>query len=448
MKLTSTTFAVFPVALGLLCFCSSFAAAQPPPHQTSPAAGNTWELAGLYQAAIDTDPRLRALQLQATQTELRLRNIEAERLPTIAAEGQAQYQSDVPTAPVFLPGGQPLFSASKDTYDAHVRVEQRLMDPTIRPRLAAERAQLAEAQARVRTTLFGLRQEVNEAFFAAAVFQERAGALAATIADLDGRLREMGVRVREGAALAADAAEIEASLLQRRQDDAELSANRRAALARLSRLTGRSFADTDVLGLPQVATAVAQARATVDDTRARPEYEQYARTQERLARQQDVATAQDQPRLSAYARVGYGRPGLNFISDQFESYGIAGVQVQWKVWSWGATNRERQDLALQQQIVAADEAAFTKGLGRSTEADLAAVDRLTVALALDDRIIALREEIERSTQARFQERVVTAAEYLDRTTELLQARFARAGHRVELAQAGATFLTTLGLEVR
>ena len=43
---------------------------------------------------------------------------------------------------------------------------------------------------------------------------------------------------------------------------------------------------------------------------------------------------------------------------------------------------------------------------------------------------------------------MTAAEYLDRSTELLQARFARAGHRVELAQASARFLTTFGLEVR
>jgi hypothetical protein len=43
---------------------------------------------------------------------------------------------------------------------------------------------------------------------------------------------------------------------------------------------------------------------------------------------------------------------------------------------------------------------------------------------------------------------VTASEFLDRSSELLQARFARATHQVELAQAGARLLTTLGLEVR
>ena len=46
-----------------------------------------------------------------------------------------------------------------------------------------------------------------------------------------------------------------------------------------------------------------------------------------------------------------------------------------------------------------------------------------------------QQKVERSAQVRFQEAVVTASEYLDRNTELLQARFARAGHQVELAQA-------------
>ena len=49
---------------------------------------------------------------------------------------------------------------------------------------------------------------------------------------------------------------------------------------------------------------------------------------------------------------------------------------------------------------------------------------------------------------RFQEGVVTASEYLDRNTEWLAAQFARGRHRVELAQARARLLTTLGLEVR
>jgi outer membrane protein TolC len=406
------------------------------------------QLADLQRASEEADPRFRELRLQQAQTDLRIANITAERRPSIAAEALAQYQSDVPTPPPFVAGGKPLFQPPKGTLDAFVRVDQHLLDPTLSSREAVERAQLAEGQARVRSALFGLRQEVNDAFFAAALLQERSRALVATIDELEARLTETTARVREGAALAADAAAVEATLLQRRQDDDELRANRATAVKRLSDLTGRAITDQDVLPMPDLRASVNMARTAATPTRARPEYDQFARVQERLTRQQDAAAAQERPRLSAFARAGYGRPGLNFISDVFQTYGLAGLQLQWKAWTWGAATREREALEIQQQIVAADEAAFTRAVSRATDGDTTTIDRLEGALALDDRIVDLREEISRITEIRFREGAVTVSEYLDRSTELLTARFGRAGHQVELSLASARFLTTLGLEVR
>jgi outer membrane protein TolC len=417
--------------------------AQPPP-----PAGRSVQLHVLQDAAIAADPRLRTLPLQTAQSELRLRNIAVQRLPAVGVAGLAQYQSDVPTAPFTLPNGQPIFSPPKTTYDASARLDQRIFDPTVGARGAVERAQLAENQARVRTILFGLRQDVNDAFFAAASLQQRAAALAAAITDLEGRLRDTTARVRDGMALPADAAAIEATLLQRRQDEEELRANRRAALGRLAKLTAQPVSDDDVLELPDTRASVATARQAPEQPRARPEYDQFARTRDRLARQQAAELAQERPIVSAFGRVGYGRPGLNFISNQFETYGLGGVQIQWKAWTWGSAGREGEALAIQQQIVDADQAAFTRGLGTAIESDLATIDRLQSALTIDDRIINLRQEVDRNTQVRFNEGVVTASESLDRQMELLQARYAQAGHRVELAQASARFLTTLGLEVR
>ncbi|MGH9330765.1 MAG: TolC family protein, partial [Vicinamibacterales bacterium] len=169
---------------------------------------------------------------------------------------------------------------------------------------------------------------------------------------------------------------------------------------------------------------------------------------ERLDRQRGAAAAQERPRVSAFGRLGYGKPGLNFILDEFDTYWLAGVQVQWTPWTWGTAARERETLALQQRIVEADEAAFTQGVERAVQSDLADLDRLDGALAMDDRIVSLRESVDRETRLRFDERVATVAEYLDRSNELLEAQLARARHRVERAQARARFLTMVGLEVR
>jgi outer membrane protein TolC len=223
---------------------------------------------------------------------------------------------------------------------------------------------------------------------------------------------------------------------------------RSAALARLAELTGRAIPPDATLVLPDLATATASARASIDRLRARPEYAQFDRTREKLARQQDLSAALERPQVSAFGRAGYGRPGLNFISDHAEAYALGGIQLQWKTWTWQAGASERAALALQQQVVGAEEQAFTSSLRRAVALDILSIDRLETALTTDERIVALRDGIDRAARLRLQEGVTTAADYLDRQTELLAAQVDRARHRIELAQTRARLLTTLGLEVQ
>ena len=435
-----STRATYGLLAGVLCASMPSAAAA----QGSEAL----RLGVLQQEARAADARTRELELLASQTGLRLHNLDAERLPAISTLAQTQYQSAVPTLPLVLPGGQPPFAPPKFTYDASVRADEKLYDPSRAARRDLAQADLAESQARVRTSLFTLRQEVNDAFFTAAILQQQIGALTASIDDLAARLRETAARVREGTALAGEAAAVEAALLRQRQQADELVATRRAALARLSTLVGHPIAGDSAAALPDLNAAVVEARRALDSVRARPEYEQFDRTRDRVTRQQELAEAADHPQVSAFGRAGYGRPGLNFISDQSEFYALGGVQLQWKAWTWGSSARERAALALQRDIVAAEERAFTSGVRRAIELDLATIDRLQSAAASDDRIVALRDAIDQAARLRLQEGATTAAEYLDRRTEWLTAQFDRARHRVELAHAQARVLTTLGLEVQ
>jgi outer membrane protein TolC len=412
------------------------------------SAQDAVELDVARKQAAAADPRLRQLELEAAQSALRLRGIEMERRPALSLEGQAQYQSDVVQFPFRPPDGSPPVMPPKDTYDAHLGVEQRILDPTTRARADAERARLAEAQARIRTTLFALRSEVDDAFFATALLQERETQVALAVTDLEARLREARLRVEEGTALPSEAESLEATLLQRRQEVIKLRAGRRAALARLAELTARPLTTEDRLVLPDAGARVAEARASLDTIRDRPEFAQFARLRDQLEAQKRLLRAQEQPRVSAFGRAGVGRPGLDFISRDFNPYWLAGIRVQWNPFRWGTPARERELLALQQEAVQADEDAFARRLRRAVQEDLATLDQLDEAAPLDDRIVALRESIERETSARLQERVVTAADYVDRQTDVLEARLLRATHRVERAQAQSRFLTVLGLEVR
>jgi outer membrane protein TolC len=278
------------------------------------------------------------------------------------------------------------------------------------------------------------------------LLQERQVQVGAAIVDLTARLAEMRIRFGQGAALPSDTALIAVTILQRQQESVQLRNDRAAAVARLADITKRPITDTAALALPDLSPVVGAASRALDERR-RPEYSQFEATRARLTAQSAVQAAQERPRLSMYGRVGYSLPGLDVLNTSAQSYWIAGAQVQWTPFTWGSVRREREALDLQRDIAAASEAAFTNSLSRAGLPLIAAMARLDTTLALDDRIVALREQIEREAAVRLREAAITAAEFIDRSSDLTAARLLRAQHRVELAQARANYLTLIGVDV-
>jgi outer membrane protein TolC len=124
------------------------------------------------------------------------------------------------------------------------------------------------------------------------------------------------------------------------------------------------------------------------------------------------------------------------------------VQVEWTPWTWGATRREQEVLALQSEIVASEEAAFTANVERAAVRATATMRQLARTVDLDEEIVVLHRGILDETRLRYNEGVITSAEFVDRQVDLLAAELARVTHRVQLAEAQARLLTTLGREVR
>jgi len=425
------------LAAPALMLFSSMAEAQTP---------DSLRLESLQSVAVRTDPRQAQRELLANQSALRLESLRSERLPILSVDAFGQYQSDVAQIPIVLPNGQRPPSPPHDTYDARLSAEQRIFDPTLTARRALERAQLAESQARVSNALYSLRQNVNDAYFAALSAQLRKAEIQTSITDLEAQLDIISARERERAALPSEGNALRAEILRRKQTIAELEATRGASLVILSDLTGRHLDTTVALAIPEVPVTSAMSFDSL--VRRRPEYETFARSRAVVEAQRSTRRAQDRPRVSAFARTGYGKPGLNPLANTFDAYWLGGIQLRWSPWTWGSTDRDREALELQGRIISTEEAAFTNALRRQVAHDVADADRLRTSLAGDDAIIALRENILAETRVRFAEHVITSAEYVDKQTDVLAARIAKANHRVELAATVARYLTTIGAEVR
>lgn len=410
-------------------------------------AQDTLQLVALQEAAVARDPRGEQAALLRAASALRETALDMERRPQLALNGSASHQSDVTAVRLALPGASvPL--PPKDRWQATVDAQQLLYDGgALAARRALERARLDESSAGVDVGLYRLRAEVNVAFFSAYLLQERTRELEALLGDLDARLRLARSRVLGGVSLPRDTSAIIAEQLRAELARAEARASREAALAVLARLTGRAITGESVLQLPDLEAAVARATAAgaPDALRARPEFVQFDRTRLRLDREAALARAENRPRLVAFGQGGIGRPGLNQFLTQNDEFWQAGVRFEWRPWTWRSAERTGRLLQLQQRVVATEERALADQLARAVEGDRAEIRRLREALATDERIVALRQDMERQAGAQFTEGVLTSADYVEARTDVLEARLAQQRRRAELAQAEARYLTTLGL---
>jgi outer membrane protein TolC len=410
------------------------------------AQPDTLDLATLRAAAEAQDPRAVQPELYVRAAALRIEAIGAEALPQLALTGQATAQSDVPSIPLGLPDGS---APAPPLEQARVQVEADwpVYDGGRRARRAdLERARLAEQTAGVAVSLYPLREATTEAFFGALLAQTQARTLALAEDDLEARLALLRTQAVEGAALDADVDAVEAERLRVRQRVAEAEARRRAALDVLSGLTGLALGPDATLALPDLAADAGLDLAAALAAGSRPEFARFAATADRAEAEARLAASAPRPTVSVFGQAGVGRPSpLEFLSDDLAEYALVGVRVRWAPVDWGRSRREAAAARIQADAARAEAEALARQLARDVADDRAEIDRLRAALALDDEIVALRENALHVAARQLDEGVLLPDVYTDRLTDLAEARLARDRHRVELARAQARLLSALGL---
>ncbi|MGH7517465.1 MAG: TolC family protein [Gemmatimonadales bacterium] len=413
-------------------------------------AQDTINVEQLQEAALRSDPRANQRGLLRAANDLRLAVIDSDRLPQVEINGYASHQSDVTRPSLGVPGVT-LPDLPKDRWQTTLDLTQRLYDGgEVARRRELEEARHAESQAGVDVALYGLRSEVNAAFFSAFLLEKRSAEYDALVVDLDARLSAVRARVEAGTALGRDAAEIEAEQVRASLQRDEARASRRASLAILAALVGRRIDTTAVLVLPSDEPERTQPvdLSSVAALRLRPEFDRFRQSRFRLDREAAYTTAENKPRLYAFGQAGLGLPGLDQFRSSSDAFWQAGLRVEWRPWTWRSARRKMAAFRLQQDVVETEEQALGRSLARAVAVDLEEIARLKAALADDERVVALRTEVEQQARAQYDEGAITTADYVETRTDVLEARLTLERHRVELARARSSYLTTLGLTPR
>lgn len=368
-------------------------------------AQERFPLDSAWAAARRYYPLLKQQAATDRATALQLRNIRTGYLPQAELNGKATYQSDVVAIPIKLPNVN-IPTMPKDQYNLSLDVRQLIYDGGA---IAGQRElQLARQQAdrqKVEVDLHQLRQQVTQVYFNALIWDAHITARREMIAEVKQRREKLQAGVDNGTVLASQADMLHAEELKTEQQLEEALNGKQAALATLALLTGKPEAEMNALILPSPAE-------TGDQPLQRPEQALFRYQQEVLRRQGDLTGSQTRPKVSAFVQGGYGRPGLNLLSDKFDFYYMGGLRLQWSVWNWHTQRTERAVLQEQERGVEAQLEAFDLQTRARLLQQKSEINTLSAAMVKDQEIVALRGRVKNVSAAQLDNGVMTVHDYL------------------------------------
>ena len=377
-------------------------------------------------------------QLMEQLANLRLKNIDASRLPSVEWKGKATWQNEVFGLPFDLPGidfSIPLYNIQTNLEASYLLYDGGLADA----RKKVEQTKLATDKQSVAVELNKLKGQVNQVFFGALLLQEYSASLALTLKDLGAKAEQLEAGVRHGVVLESDLKKVQVEQLKIKSKIAELQSDRRAMLAVLGSLTAQQLPEDAELKAPDFDVLRPSGETS------RPELALFDLQKQQVLANEGLIAAQWKPKVALFAQSGAGYPDpLNFFDKKVSPYFIGGAQFSWNFWDWQQADRQRQQLAVQAQLIENQKKTFAQNIGHQEGNIREDIAKCQAQIAADEDIAKLQAEILGQLSSQLEHGVITAPGYLLQSNAELQARLSQNAHRVQLAQTQAAYWTWKG----
>ncbi len=376
-------------------------------------------------------------ELYRQMSGLKLENNQTNYLPKLNLNAQATYQSDVTHVGISMPGVD-IPTVAKDQYKMYVDVKQNIWDGGLtKASEIIEKAQEATNEQGVEVELYKVEEQVNSLFFTSFVLQQNLEILTKKQETLDARKQQMESGVRNGVVLESELDLISAELLKVKQQQTSLQSDRETVLSALAILTGKQPGDLQKL-------VIDSNELTLGDQLNRPELGLFEKQADLLAASSDLLQKKRNPKLFGFGQAGYGRPALNMLSNDFDSYYLVGVGLNWTVFDWKNTKREKEVIQLQQQLIETQQQQFERNIRIALDREYRNIARLESILESDRELIGLQERIAKSSAARLDNGTITTSDYLKDVNAEAAARITLETHKVQLEAAKINYQNIQG----
>ena len=390
-----------------------------------------------YELVEKNYPLAKQNQLLQSQSELQTNILEKEKLPKIALNAQATYQSEVTQVPFSMPNAtiEPL---NKDQYRATLDVNQLLYNGgAIKAQTQLKTSQIKAQQKLVDINLYQLKNLVNQYYFGLLLGQEKEELLLTKRKLLQEKSKEIQVAVKFGAVLPASEQVIEAEIIKINQQLNDVKYDQLKLWQHLEELSGTAFNTNAKLAIPENFSSINDVN--------RPELELFELQKQQIEASQKVIATSNAPKLNAFLQGGYGNPALNMLNNSFETFYMTGIKLNWTLFDWNKTKKEKEVLEISKQIVASEKETFEVNQKRQLQEINFEIGKMETQLKSDKEIIQLREKIVRSAEAQMKNGVITSSDYLNEVTQLFESKITEKTHQIQLQLAKANHQIIKGI---
>lgn len=395
-------------------------------------AQTTLTLENCYQLAQQNYPLIKQRELISKAGSYTVSNAAKGYLPQLTFTGQATYQSQVVEIP--FPGSPQL---SKDQYKIQAEVSQTLYDGgNIHYQKELSKANTAIQQQQLEVNLYNVKDRISQLFFGILLIDEQLRQNQLRKEDIASGAHKTEGAVNNGTSLRSSLDELKAEILNTDQSRIQLNANRNAYLQMLALFINQPLEEQTLLVRP--------AQVNLSPEIHRPELLLYDYQQKTYAIQEKQLKVNYLPKVSAFVQGSYGRPTLNFVSNDFGFYGLGGIRFNWALGSLYTHKNSKQLLQISRQDLDVQKETFLFNTRLTMTSQQAQAAQYNDLIQKDQEIIDLRTSVKKAAMAQLENGVITSHDYISQVNAENQARLALALHDIQLLQVQYNHKNTSG----
>ncbi len=377
------------------------------------------------EKARENYPAIRQYGLLDISEKYNLSNLSKSYLPQILFNAQASYQSDVVHFPINVPGID-IPTIDKDQYKATVDISQNIWDggQTSSQKKITTYSNEVDKQ-NVEVTLYAIRERVNNLFFGILTLDEQLKQLDILNKDLQNGYNIANAFLKNGTAMQSDVDAAQVEILNTEQKKTELLSMRKAYLEMLSVMINEKLNENTVLEKP--SDAFIDRNAAIN----RPEMLLFDKQRSLFDAQKSMITAKNMPKFSLFLQGGYGKPGLNMLSNNFEAYALGGVRLSWNFSNLYTKSNENKLIENNQKMVDTQENTFVFNTNLQLTQTYNDIEKARNLMKQDDEIITLRNRVKTASESKYKNGVYTINDLIKDINAESQSRQAKILHEIQ-----------------